>query len=273
MTLLSESYQLTELLTNRLQELQQLEQRLLLRLQTAPEGSLQIRKDKKKIKYYLYSNQSEGSFSYGKYIKKSQTQLIHSLAQKEYDTVLLKQIAIQKKAIQVFLSTFQPDALSNVYASLSQTRKQILLSKIPDNDTFIKDWESVVYTPGKFEPGTPYYNTLKGEYVRSKSEKIIADTLYSKNIPYRYEYPLTLNNGKIWRPDFTILNRRTLTEYILEHFGMMEDIDYCNNALNKIRIYIQNGFYPGENLLITAETRSLPFSTAELDQLIKHYLI
>ena len=32
----------------------------------------------------------------------------------------------------------------------------------------------------------------KNERVRSKSEKIIADMLYHKNIPYKYECPINL---------------------------------------------------------------------------------
>ena len=52
---------------------------------------------------------------------------------------------------------------------------------------------------------TEYY-TIKGERVRSKSEKIIADELYRYQIPYKYEFPLTLathNRNIQLYPDFT----------------------------------------------------------------------
>ena len=51
--------------------------------------------------------------------------------------------------------------------------------------------------------------TEKGEAVRSKSEKIIADKLYMKEIPYVYEQPLYLKGYGYVVPDFKILNVRT----------------------------------------------------------------
>ena len=43
--------------------------------------------------------------------------------------------------------------------------------------------------------------TEKGEYVRSKSEKIIADTLTKNNINYVYELPLRLKGYGTVKPD------------------------------------------------------------------------
>lgn len=67
--------------------------------------------------------------------------------------------------------------------------------------------------------------TLKGEYVKSYGEKIIADILYEHNIEYFYEDSRKLPNGTIYRPDFTIkgnLGRRIVIEYL----GLVGDREY-----------------------------------------------
>ena len=49
------------------------------------------------------------------------------------------------------------------------------------------------------------YRTYKGDYVRSKSELIIANELYANKISYEYEKPLILNGyANPFYPDFTI---------------------------------------------------------------------
>ena len=75
--------------------------------------------------------------------------------------------------------------------------------------------------------------TAKGEYVSSKSEKIIADTLTKNNINYVYELPLRLKGYGTVKPDFTVLNKRTRQEYVWEHFGMMDG-----------NVYVSIGYVP-----------------------------
>lgn len=58
--------------------------------------------------------------------------------------------------------------------------------------------------------------TENNEHVRLKSEKIIADKLSLKGIPYKYEQALVLKE-KIVFPDFTVLNKRSREIYYWEH--------------------------------------------------------
>jgi len=48
------------------------------------------------------------------------------------------------------------------------------------------------------------HRTERGDLVRSKSELVIADKLYARDIEYAYEQPFVLPNGKTRYPDFTI---------------------------------------------------------------------
>ena len=110
---------------------------------------------------------------------------------------------------------------------------------------------------------------MKGERVRSKTEKIIADTLYHLNIPYRYEYPLNLKGYGIIYPDFTLLDQKTRENVYWEHFGMMENPEYCSKAMKKIDLYGRNGYYTSKNLLLTFESTSQPINTATVSKMLR----
>ena len=58
-------------------------------------------------------------------------------------------------------------------------------------------------------------------------------------------------------------------ELYWEHFGMMDDIEYRNNAFIKIQRYEQNGFYQHSSLIWTFETISLPLSTRVIRKMIE----
>ncbi|MBE7056315.1 MAG: hypothetical protein E7388_02590 [Ruminococcaceae bacterium] len=93
--------------------------------------------------------------------------------------------------------------------------------------------------------------TDRGEMVRSKSEKFIADTLYKYNLDYRYEQKLDLD-GMLFHPDFTIINPLNNNTYYWEHLGL-DDPNYLVGWENKKRIYKENGIEIGNNLIITTE--------------------
>ena len=115
--------------------------------------------------------------------------------------------------------------------------------------------------------------TEKGEQVRSKSEKIIADKLFMKGIPYVYEQPLYLKGYGYVMPDFKILNVKTRKEFFLEHFGMMDEVEYVRKALRKLETFEKNDIYPGEKLLMTFETSDSPINIKLLDEMVNRYLI
>lgn len=106
--------------------------------------------------------------------------------------------------------------------------------------------------------------------MRSKSEKLIADKLNKMNIPYRYEYPIKLGSIVMY-PDFLLLNVKDRTEYILEHFGMMDNPGYAEKAIRKIRTYEKNGIIQGEQLFITYETSQIPIDVRILGKMLKKF--
>jgi DNA helicase-4 len=57
------------------------------------------------------------------------------------------------------------------------------------------------------------YLTLRGEYVKSRGEKYIADFLLEHGIPYAYEPRVRTADGRPYRPDFTLDGFRVAIEH------------------------------------------------------------
>ncbi len=97
--------------------------------------------------------------------------------------------------------------------------------------------------------------------------------LEQKGIPYRYEYPLHLKSAGKLRPDFLCLNVRKREEFIWEHFGMMDNLEYSNRTIEKIQQYGQNGYIAGKNMIMTFETSQYPVSSILIRKMIEEYLL
>ena len=179
--------------------------------------------------------------------------------------------------MQAAINSYKKTTLAERLFSLLHKKRQPLITPVclPD-EQFSKLWQNIDYETKPFSPEAPVLLTARNERVRSKSEIIIADTLNRLNIPYRYEFPVKLKteNGShhIFHPDFICLNLRTREEFLWEHFGMMDDADYATTAARKLRLYENNGIYPGKNLIISTETSELPVNTRQIEKLAEQYL-
>lgn len=93
------------------------------------------------------------------------------------------------------------------------------------------------------------HRTLTEQMVRSKSEVIIANMLFEREIPFRYEVPLYAPDGTFYLPDFTI-NWQGEAWY-WEHLGMLHDEVYRHHWETKQAWYEKHGF--GDRLITTSE--------------------
>ena len=108
--------------------------------------------------------------------------------------------------------------------------------------------------------------------VRSKSEAMIAHFLYINKIPFQYEAALSLNQLTIY-PDFTIRHPFTGEMYYWEHFGLMDDLSYCQKTALKLQTYLSNGIIPSIHLITTFETSSNPLTTEIIQRTIEQYFL
>ena len=243
----------------------------------APQGRIRISQNGGHPEYYLVTE--TGSLR-GKYLPHSQETLARQLAQKDYDARLIKQLQKEIDTLQNYLKHAGGGrAISELYDSLCPARRALITPVTLTDEQYAANWQEVSWAGRPFSPDTPLLLTARGERVRSKSEVIIADTLFRHKIPYRYEYPLQVHRtsgsgGTITlHPDFLCLNTRTRTELYWEHFGLMDDPDYSANAAGKLRLYTENGILSGRDLIITMETQREPLSTRSIEKLIEGFLI
>jgi hypothetical protein len=57
-----------------------------------------------------------------------------------------------------------------------------------------------------------------------------------------------------------------------EHLGMLDDDVYLEKALRKTMSYEHSGIFPGEDLILTFETKNIPLSPKQILLKIEHYL-
>lgn len=236
-------------------------------------GSLQITGSRGRLNYYWHDRDRKMP---KQYLPKGNEERIRVLAQQDYERNLLRAAERELSAVTRVLRILPAEGVESIYTKLSDARKKLIIPSVPDRELFIREWSAVTYPPGRFEDNMPEYYTERGERVRSKSEKISADKYLHLSIPYRYEYPIQLLDGRrkiTFRPDFTLLNKRTCKVYYHQHLGMLDDPEYLSSNLWKLKIFENNGIMLGEQLFFTYETRDMPFDDRMLDRLINRYLL
>ena len=154
------------------------------------------------------------------------------------------------------------------------TQRQLLVTPIePIWEKELAKWYDSEYHGKEFYEGTAEIVTEKGERVRSKSEKILADYFYRNNILYQYEKPLYLKGYGTIYPDFTFLSKKTRKEIYWEHEGMMDKPEYAKSAVKKIESYQRNGIHLGERLILTFESELTVLNSQIVEELVEKYLV
>ena len=251
---------LIEKLEHRLKELDKIIISVKKNLASLPSGSLRIHNLRGNIYYYAdYEN--------NKKVPVYDKNLIGSLAQRSYDLKVLRAAESEHKIIQQFLNRMPDRLFESIYESLPEAR-QVLIKPVRLTDKQLVDkWLNQSYQHKGFYEGDPFFETERGERVRSKSEQLIANRLYSRGIPYKYECPL-LVGGEIIHPDFTILRLSDRKELYYEHLGKMGDEDYAYKTIRRINNYTSNGIILGDRLFTTMESNRAPLDLRTLDIMI-----
>lgn len=246
-------------------------------LKKAPAGRLRLSRRKNQIQWF---HVTKGTTAHGKYIPVHEIGRAKALAQKEYDLKALPELRRWLSLIDSFLARFRLQYLENLYACAHEGRQKLVTPVYVSDEVYIAQWLACAYEGKKFAEGVPEIRTLRGEQVRSKSEAMIADTLYRLKIPYKYESPLTIRHKKgasrntmTIYPDFTCLNVRLRQEFVWEHFGMMDDADYSSQVVWKVSCFEDNGYFLGKNLILSMESSEIPLDATRIEKIAMQYLL
>ncbi len=146
---------------------------------------------------------------------------------------------VDLKAKDILANEKPKDIISKILVLACRDRDYILKLKRYVLDYYVEkvsiDKEIKVYT----NEGQKTYTTLKGEIVKSKSERDIADWLYRHNIKYVYEKVSNFKDFN-FKPDFFIPQANLYLEHVTDKSYKMED---------KERQFIEGG----KNCAITYE--------------------
>lgn len=242
-------------------------------LQSAPEGMLRLSKTKKYPQYYHCTEVNRKKSKNGRYLRKNEMELVRQLAQKEYDEKVLR--LAQKRLVQIekLVKDYSDEEIEEIYLKEHPERKKFICPIAQPWEEKLQRWMSEEYVGKEFYDDTPIILTDRGEKVRSKSEKILADYFYRNGIFYKYEHPLYLRGYKVVYPDFTFLSPKTGEEIYWEHHGKVDDPNYARNMVKKILAYESNEIYPGENLILTFETEQTVLNTKTIERMVERYLL
>ena len=258
-------YMIQEKLYKRKQELLALRKEIKNKMVQVPEEMLRTNICHGKLQCYIKSEPREP----WKYLKKKDENLAKQIAMRDYNSSLLKELDKQLEEIERFLKYYDPEELEKIYKRMSPGRKMLVHPWIEPDEQYVERWSSQEYQGKEMREDSQKIYTEKGERVRSKSEKIIADKLFQKGIPYRYEYPIFLKGmGKVY-PDFICLHVKKRRQIVWEHFGMMGDAEYCKKALGKISAYTENAYQQGRDIIFTFESSEHSLNTKEIDLMIE----
>lgn len=235
------------------------------RLRNSPKGKIYVKHNKSKVYYYL--NEGECG-SKERLLGKNDRVLITKLLQKNYLDKVYKAAKDELDALKRIKLLYPDIVAEEVYENLSEDKRLLVNPIMLTDEQLISKWEKSKYTPHPVSNEVPFYQTMKGERVRSKSEVIIADRLFACGIPYKYECPIRVG-GKIIHPDFSILRISDRKIVYYEHCGKMDDPEYAEDMVSRVSDYSREGIVLGDRLFMTFETSKTPLDVRVLDKMIR----
>lgn len=249
-----------------IQELLKKSNRNVARYKDLPDSHVYISYSNGSPQYYLKSEDKPRL-----YVKKKDIRNIAKYAQRDYEKEMNKHLLLLEKNLIHFLDRYDIEKIKR-YDYYSPAKRALIKPLVSSDYLFTEEWYKEHPGQRNSYPEEGMYQTNRGEMVRSKSEKIIADALDKFNVPYQYEPLLELGYNTVY-PDFAVLNLRTRKTLYWEHLGLLSDGDYAEKNFRKIHDYEKNGFLQGRDLIITMETSDVPLDIKLVEQKIKEFLL
>jgi len=176
--------------------------------------------------------------------------LIQKLARKKYLLARKKQLLNNIKALGHPATKHDSRLSAEIIATFSATYQGLPPSYFYHPE--IAKWSKVAYSKNTLHQENLIYKSQNGVYLRSKSERDIANLLEKYQLPYRYD-PIISPSGIKTSPDFIVKNPFNNKSIIWEHFGTLHIAEYEKSMNNKIERYLKSGYIQNEHLIYTFE--------------------
>ncbi|CBK75457.1 hypothetical protein CIY_29210 [Butyrivibrio fibrisolvens 16/4] len=218
----------------------------------------------------------DGTTHTRKYLKSGEIIKYAGIIQRDYDLLInYKLQKIQKKLSRISRDIKDADLeqITGIYEKMASAKKPYITPIIESDEEFIARWYERNQSGQNTYPIEGIIYTARGEHVRSKSEKILADLFEKYDIPYVYEPMLKLKNGHVVSPDFVLLNTRQRKTIYWEHLGLIDQEEYAVKNLLKLQSYEDSGIVLGENLFISMESTKQGMNTKIVEMYIKNMFL
>ncbi len=235
------------------------------KLKALPEGWINVRYQNGKAYYYHAKYKSKDRF-----LAKGDEVLIRQLLQKYYLKKVLKAAKNELAALSKMLALYPDDLPEELYEKLPEELRMGVEPVILGNEQDAREWMAEPFVGKPFKDDAPVYKTIKGERVRSKSEVMIADRMFFRGVPYKYECPIMID-GQVIHPDFSIKRMSDNKLIYHEHCGRMDDPEYVNDLVERVNLYNQAGIMQGDRLTFSFETADKPLDNRVIDRLIDEF--
>lgn len=231
-----------------------------------PDGHLVCMKNGKYIKMQHVMN--------GKttVIPKKHQDFARILAEKKYLEARLQDLYTEKEALDSYLRHYHHYVSKAASLIKKPAYRELLYSSIKPAEQKLAEWADEAFESNPSHPEQLRHPCLSGHMVRSKSEVLIDQALFTHQIPFRYECMMKLGEITVY-PDFTLRHPKSGDLFIWEHFGKMDYAPYAQNAFQKMQLYNSYGYIPTINLIATFETMEHPLTTKNIEDVIRQYFL
>ena len=121
-----------------------------------------------------------------------------------------------------------------------------------------------------YPQGLIHKNSI-GEMFRSKAEVAISEILRQMNISYVYEPVLHFDRKTVY-PDFMLDIPGLSSPKYIEYFGMVGHEEYNERMVEKIQLYLENGFIPGIHVLFIYESPGSGFDLFAISKILQQFV-
>lgn len=236
-----------------------------------PDGHLVTSRTGNSYKYFhAHRNKRTGKMRKD-YIPKAKRETASQLAYKRYLEWKVKELTQERDSVRQCIEDHE-----NRGPLASEKIREDPYRRLIRPQNWLKPQADLAWAEEDFRQSAEYpegkkIQTACGIYVRSKSEAIIANLLFSHGIPFRYEMLLSFG-GTSYAPDFTIKVPSNGKIMYWEHYGNMDNSNYLQKTCIKRNDYLNHGLIPGVNMIETYETGDKPLNSIYVDWLIRFYL-
>lgn len=241
-----------------------------------------IIKKNKGVRNEFYIQICEGGKRRQIYVNKLRTADMERIKEKRVLALAVQRISRNVNLMEQFVDNYNeisPKAiyseLPEAYANCDAYSRLLYSNTKSEGHANVREWLEmkcrIKFSYDSYMPEGLIHTASDGTLTRSKSEAIIIDILNELGIPFVYECPLVVN-GKHFLPDFICLNLRTGEEFLIEHMGRMDQSSYANRQFEKLCDYMEEGFVPNQNLILTFDNMEGNIDAHQIRKVLKALL-